>query len=275
MGERHTSAGSRWGSKEREGMEFAARELMAIVAAREIQDGEIVFCGTGISLLAAMAAKRIHAPGAMVFFETGAIDPDLREIPMSVADSRVMFRASVNAGLAEAFAMMQNRFLGPRVVAILGAAQVDRYGNLNSTCVGDYARPSVRFPGSGGACDAGSFVGRTIVFIRHERRRFVERLDYLTTPGYLDGPGGRERLGYRRGGPTCVISDRALLRFDGVNKEMYLDRYYPGTTPEEIQSHTGFSLDLTRAAPLDPPTIEELRILRQEVDPQQLILDEG
>jgi glutaconate CoA-transferase subunit B len=275
VGERHTSAGSRWGSREREGMEFAARELMAIVAAREIQDGEIVFCGTGISLLAAMAAKRIHAPGAMVFFETGAIDPDLREIPMSVADSRVMFRASVNAGLAEAFAMMQNRFQGPRVVAILGAAQVDRYGNLNSTCVGDYARPAVRFPGSGGACDAGSFVGRTIVFIRHERRRFVERLDYLTTPGYLDGPGGRERLGYRHGGPTCVISDRALLRFDGVNKEMYLDRYYPGITPEDIQSHTGFSLDLTRAAPLDPPTVEELRILRREVDPQRLILDEG
>jgi glutaconate CoA-transferase subunit B len=254
-------------------MGYTARELMAIVAAREIQDGEIVFCGTGISLLAAMAAKRIHAPGAIIFFETGAIDPDLCEIPMTVADSRVMFRASVNGGLAQAFAMMQNRFLGPRMVGILGAAQVDRYGNLNSTCVGDYAQPAVRFPGSGGACDVGSFLGRTIVFIRHERRRFVERLDYLTTPGYLDGPTGRERAGYSHGGPACVISDRALLRFDDVNKEMYLDRYYPGTTPEEIQSHTGFTLDLTRAAPIDPPTAEELRILRQEVDPQRLILD--
>jgi len=254
-------------------MSYTARELMAIIAAREIQDGEIVFCGTGISLLAAMAAKRIHAPEAIIFFETGAIDPDLREIPMAVADSRVMYRASVNAGLAQAFATMQNPFLGPQVVGILGAAQVDRYGNLNSTCVGDYARPDVRFPGSGGACDVGSFVGRTIVFVQHERRRFVERLDYLTTPGYLDGPGGRERAGYRHGGPACVISDRALLRFDGVNKEMYLDRYYPGTTPEEIQSHTGFSLDLTRATPVDPPTAEELHILRHEVDPQRLILD--
>jgi glutaconate CoA-transferase subunit B len=254
-------------------MEYTARELMAIVAAREIQDGEIVFCGTGVSLLAAMAAKRIHAPEAIIFFETGALDPDLCEIPMTVADSRVMFGASVNAGLAQAFATMQNRFLGPQVVGILGAAQVDRFGNLNSTCVGDYARPDVRFPGSGGACDAGSFVGRTIVFIRHERRRFVERLDYLTTPGYLDGPGGRERAGYSYGGPTCVISDKALLRFDEVNKGMYLDRYYPGTTPEEIQSHTGFTLGVTRAAPLDAPTAEELRILRQEVDPQRLILD--
>jgi glutaconate CoA-transferase subunit B len=167
---------------------------------------------------------------------------------------------------------MQNRFLGPRVVGILSAAQVDCYGNLNSTCVGDYSRPTVRFPGSGGACDVGSFVGRTIVFIQHERRRFVERLDYLTTPGYLDGPGGRERVGYQHGGPACVISDKALLRFDEVSKEMYLDRYYPGTTPEEIQAHTGFLLDLSHAAPLDPPTAEELRILRQEVDPQRLIL---
>jgi glutaconate CoA-transferase subunit B len=232
---------------------YTARELMAIVAAREIREGEIVFCGTGLPLLAAMAAKRIHAPGAIIFFETGAIDPDLREIPLAVADPRVMYRASLNAGLAEAFATMQNRFLGPRVV-------------------GDYTRPTVRFPGSGGACDVGSFVGRTIVFIQHERRRFVERLDYLTTPGYLDGPGGRERAGYRHGGPACVISDRALLRFDEVSKEMYLDRYYPGTTPEEIQADTGFPLDLSRALPLDPPTAEELRILRQEVDPQRLIL---
>jgi glutaconate CoA-transferase subunit B len=254
-------------------MSYTARELMAIVAAREIQDGDIVFCGTGISLLAAMAAKHIHAPGAIIFFETGAIDPDLCEIPMTVADSRVMYRAGVNAGLAEAFATMQNRFLGPQVVGILGAAQVDRYGNLNSTCVGDYTCPDVRFPGSGGACDVGSFVGHTIVFVQHERRRFVERLDYLTTPGYLDGPGGRERAGYRHGGPACVISDRALLRFDGMSKEIYLDRYYPGSTPEEIQSHTGFSLDLRRAAPVDPPTAEELYTLRQEVDPQRLILD--
>ena len=158
------------------------------------------------------------------------------------------------------------------VVGILGAAQVDRYGNLNSTCIGSYELPTVRFPGSGGACDVGSFVGRTIVFIRHERRRFVEQLDYLATPGYLDGPGGRRRAGYRHGGPACVISGRALLRFDEVSKEMYLDRYYPGTTPEEIQAHTSFPLDLSRAAPLDPPTAEELRILRQEVDPQRLIL---
>jgi glutaconate CoA-transferase subunit B len=251
---------------------YTSRELMAIVAAREIHDGEIVFCGTGISLLAAMAAKCIHAPRSTIFFETGAIDPDLREIPLTVADSRIMFGSSLNAGLAEAFATMQNRFLGPRLLGILGAAQVDRFGNLNSTCLGDYTKPSVRFPGSGGACDVGSFVGRTIIFIKHELRRFVEELDYFTTPGYFDGPGGREREGYIHGGPSCVISDKAIMRFNEVTKEMVLDRYYPGTTPGEIQDCTGFFMDIQHAKPLSPPTAEELRILRQEVDPQRLIL---
>jgi glutaconate CoA-transferase subunit B len=251
---------------------YTSRELMAIVAARQIRDGEIMFCGTGISLLAAMAAKYIHAPKAIIFFETGAIDPDLREIPLTVADSRLMFGSCVNAGLAEAFATMQNRFLGPRLLGILGAAQVDRYGNLNSTCLGDYSKPEVRFPGSGGACDVGSFVGRTMIFIKHERRRFVEKLDYFTTPGYFDGPGGREREGYMPGGPACVISDKAVMRFDEKTKKMYLDRYYPEITPEDILECTGFSIDLHRAKPLAPPSEEELDILRRQVDPQRLIL---
>lgn len=254
---------------------YTSRELMAIVAAREIHDGDIVFCGTGISLLAAMAAKYIHAPKSIIFFETGAIDPDLREIPLTVADPRLMFGSCLNAGLAEAFATMQNRFLGPRLLGILGAAQVDRFGNLNSTCIGDYKKPNVRFPGSGGACDVGSFVGRTMVFIKHERRRFVEKLDYFTTPGYIDGPGGRERQGYKHGGPSCVISDKAVMRFDEVTKEMVLDRFYPGTTPGEIQRCTGFSIDIRQAKELSPPTVEELGILRREVDPQRLILKEN
>jgi glutaconate CoA-transferase subunit B len=251
---------------------YTARELMAIAAARQIKDGEIVFCGTGISLLAAMAAKYIHAPKAVIFFETGAIDPDLQEIPLTVADSRLMYGTCVNAGLAEAFATMQNRFLGPRLVGILGAAQVDRYGNLNSTCLGDYSKPDVRFPGSGGACDVGSFVGRTMIFIKHERRRFVEKLDYFTTPGYFDGPGGREREGYMPGGPSCVISDKAVMRFYEQTKEMYLDCYYPGTTPGEIRECTGFPIDIARAKLLDAPTDRELDILHKQVDPQRLIL---
>lgn len=252
---------------------YTAREMMAIAAARQITDGEIVFCGTGIALLAAMAAKCIHAPEAVIFFETGAVDPDLCEIPLAVADSRLMYGSCVNGGLAEAFATMQNPFLGPRLLGILGAAQVDRFGNLNSTCLGDYQKPTVRFPGSGGACDVASFVGRTMIFIQHERRRFVEKLDYFTSPGFFDGPGARERRGYSHGGPATVISDKAVMRFDNQTREMYLDRFFPGTTPAEVQSHTGFLIDTSRAAELDPPTDNELRILRERVDPACLILD--
>lgn len=252
--------------------EYTSREMMAIVAAREIRDGDIVFCGTGLPLLAAMAAKLIHAPRSIIFFETGAIDSRLLEIPLSVADPRVMYGACINAGLAEAFAVMQNRFTGPQIVGILGAAQIDIYGNLNSTCIGDYWEPEVRFPGSGGACDVGSFVGRTIVFVKHERRRFVPRLDYLTTPGYLDGPGAREEAGYRGGGPECVITDMALMRFDRETKRMYLDKYCPGIAPEQVQDNTGFGMDLSRASQIEPPTEKELKALREQVDPQRLIL---
>jgi len=254
-------------------MAYTSREIMAIVAAREIKDGEIVFCGTGISLLAAMAAKLIHAPHSVIFFETGAIDPQLLEIPLTVADPRVMYGSSINAGLAEAFGLMQNPLIGPKVVGILGAAQIDVYGNLNSTCIGDYWHPNVRFSGSGGACDAGSFVGRTIVFMEQERRRFVPRLDYLTTPGYLSGPGEREKAGYGTGGPACVITDMALMRFDAQTKRMYLDKCYPGVTAQQVQAHTGFPMDLSRASSLQSPSQEELRILREQVDPQRLILE--
>lgn len=245
---------------------------MAIAAAREIKDGDIVFCGTGISLLAAMAAKHIHAPQSVIFFETGAVDPELLEIPMTVADSRLMYGACQHTGLAEAFAFMQNRFLGPKVLGILGAAQIDCYGNLNSTCLGNYHRPSLRFPGSGGASDVGSFVGGFIVFIRHELRRFVKKLDYFTTPGYFDGPGGRERQGYDHGGPICVISDMGIMRFGKNTKKLYLDRYFPEMSPHEIQKCTGFPINTNKAKKIITPTDDELEILRCQVDPQRLIL---
>ena len=138
--------------------DYTLKELMTIAAAREIRDGDIVFCGTGISMVAAMAAKNISAPNSVIFFETGAIDSLLEEVPLAVSDSRVMFWTSVNGNLADAFAAMQNRVTGPHVVGIMGAAQIDKYGNLNSTAIGDYFKPKVRFSGSGGACDVASFV---------------------------------------------------------------------------------------------------------------------
>ena len=267
----------RWGNGGEFGMEaetrgYSLKEMMAVTAARAIEDGDIVFSGTGISMLAAMAAKKINAPESVVFFETGAIDSALAELPLAVGDPRVMYGAAANGSLAEAFATMQNPVTGKRVVGIIGAAQIDRFGNTNATAIGDYHRPDARFPGSGGACDVGSFVPRRIIFMQHERRKFVKRLDYLTTPGHLTGPGAREAAGLPSGGPELVITNKAVMRFDGDSKEMYLAGYYPGVTPESILSLMEFTVDISRARPVPPPTAKELRILREECDPGGLIL---
>jgi len=253
-------------------MDYALKEMMTIMAAREIRNGDIVFCGTGISMVAAMAAKQINAPESIIFFETGAIDSKLEEIPMAVADPRVMYGAASNGGLLEAFATMQNLNTGNRVIGILGAAQVDIYGNLNSTCIGDYYQPRIRFSGSGGACDVASFVPRCLIFMQHEKRKFPITLDYLTSPGYLDGPGARERAGLLSGGPTAVITNLGVMYFDNETKEMYLAYYYPGVSPQQILDNMEFSVDISRAVEAEPPTENELTILREKVDPHRLVL---
>ena len=252
--------------------DYTPREMMAVAAAREIRDGDIVFCGTGISMLAAMAAKHISAPNSVIFFETGAIDSQLEEVPLAVGDSRVMFATSVNGGLADAFATMQNRFTGRQVVGIMGAAQVDIYGNLNSTVIGDYFNPKVRFSGSGGACDVASFVSRTIIFMQHAKRKFVPKLDYLTSPGWIDGPDGREKAGLPAGGPSCVITNMAVMGFDEQSKQMFLQGCFQGVSKADVLDNMGFAVDTSRATEIEPPSAEELAILREKCDPQRLIL---
>jgi len=253
-------------------MQYTLKEMMAIAAAREITNDDIVFCGTGISMLAAMAAKNIHAPECVIFFETGAIDARLEELPLAVADSRVMYHTAANAGLLEAFATMQNPITGSQVLGILGAAQIDRFGNLNSTVIGDYFAPTTRFSGSGGGCDVASFVPRSMIFMQHEKRKFVKQLDYLTSPGHLDGPDGRRNAGLPVGGPQCVVTNLAVMRFDEHTKEMYLDGYYPGIESQTVLDHMAFAVDVSRARPVAPPSDRELQILREKCDPQRLIL---
>ncbi len=253
-------------------LEFSFQEIMILVAAREIRDGDIVFCGTGISMVAAMAAKHISAPHSVIFFETGGIDSQLLEFPLSVGDPRVMAGTSINAGLAESFGILQNPFTGPRVVGIFGAAQIDRHGNLNTTCIGDYWHPRVRFPGCGGACDAASYAGKTIIFMKQEKRKFVERVDYLSTPGWIAGPGGREDAGLPEGGPSMVITDMGVMRFDEESREMYLSSTYPGIHPKQVQEEMDIEIDLSRAMEEKPPTKKELALLREKIDPQRLII---
>ena len=253
-------------------MDYTLKEMMTIVAAREISNNDIVFCGTGISMLAAMAAKKINAPESVIFFETGAIDSKLDEIPMAVGDSRVMYHTSANGGLLDSFATMQNRITGQHVVGILGAAQIDIFGNLNSTVIGDYSSPKIRFSGSGGGCDVASFVPKSLIFMQHEKRKFVKHLDYLTSPGYLDGPGGREKAGLPPGGPEMVITNMGVMKFDEQTKQMYLYRCYPGITPDEILEKMSFTVDVSRAEEEIPPSEHELYLLREKCDSQRLIL---
>ena len=178
--------------------------------------------------------------------------------------------SNLNAGLVEAFSYVANRRL--HTIAFLGAAQIDRHGNLNSTVIGDYLHPTVRFSGSGGACDAGSLASGYIVFIHHGVKKFVEKLDYLTTPGWLQGGDSRHHAGYRRGGPIAVVTDLCMLKFREGTHEMYLAERYEGVSPEQVQDNTGFALDVSSSTVAEPPSAEELRILRDEIDPQRLIL---
>ena len=253
--------------------EYSRTEMMAIACSRRIKNDDIVFCGTGLPMLAAVTAKMTHAPDCVIFFETGALGPALLEIPLTVADPRVMHQASHIGGLADAFSYMQNRLTGSSVLGILSGAQIDIYGNLNSTVIGDYERPAVRLPGSGGACDVATSVGRSFIFMRHEPRRFVEKLDYLTSPGWLIGGTSRKEAGLPEGGPEYVITSLGVLSFEKKSKRMYLDSHYKFTSPKEIRDNTGFSLEISRAKIESPPSNEELKTIREDVDPSRLILE--
>ncbi len=248
---------------------YSDNEMMALAAGRLIKDGDIVFAGTGVSILAATAAKRIFAPRAVIFFETGGIDPSLDEIPMAVADLRAMTGTSLNSGLIEAFSIVGHRKL--HTVAFLGAAQIDRYGNLNSTCIGDYFKPKTRFSGSGGACDVATFASGVITFMQHEKRRFIEKLDYRTSVGWYQGGDSRKKLGLPRGGALAVVTNLGVMKFHKETKEMYLAEYFPGVTIEKVVENTGFPIDTSQAVEAVSPTAGELQILREEVDPQRLI----
>lgn len=248
---------------------YSDTEMMAIAAGRFIENRDIVFAGTGVSMLAATAAKRIYAPQAVVFFETGGIDPALEEIPMAVADLRVMSGTALNSGLIEAFSTVGHRKL--RTIAFLGAAQVDRYGNLNTTSIGDYHHPEKRFSGSGGGSDVASLASGVITFMQHEKRRFVEKLDYLTSVGWYKGGRSREELGLVRGGALAVVTNLGVLKFSENTREMYLAEYFPGVTVEQVEENTGFLLPTSGAVEARPPGSRELAILREEVDPQGLI----
>jgi glutaconate CoA-transferase, subunit B len=253
-------------------MTYNAMELMICCAARLLEDGRTAAVGTGVPCAAAMLAQRTSAPNLVILFEAGGVAPQLPTMPISVGDSRTFYRGVMATSMAD---IMETCQRGVVDYTFLGGAQIDRYGNLNSTMIGgDYARPRVRLPGSGGACDLASLCWRVLVVTNHDRRRFVERLDFLTTPGYLTGPGAREAAGLPPGtGPYRVITDLAVMGYHEQTKRMEVLSLHPGVSFERVREATGFELG-AREPPgtTMPPTEEELRLLREEVDPHRYVL---
>ena len=252
-------------------MEYNKTELMACAASRVLEDGRSVLVGTGLPIIAATLAQRLHAPDLLIVFEAGGIGPRIPMIPISVGDSRTFHRAAMAASMDYVMSLAQLGFID---YAFLGAAQIDPYGNLNTTVIGRHDRPRVRLPGSGGANDAGSLCRRTIILMRHDRRRFVEHLDFLTTPGYLTGPGARERAGLpAETGPHRVITQLGVMGFHPSSKRMMLLSVHPGVTVEDVVENTGFELLIPDEVPTtEPPTEAELRLLREEIDPAGIVI---
>src|SRR5271167_3441096 len=247
-------------------------ELMICCAARLLEDGKTVAVGTGAPCAAAMLAQRTAAPDLVIFFEAGGIAPQLPTMPISVGDSRTFYRAVMATSMCDVMETCQRGMID---YTFLGGAQIDAFGNLNSTMIGDdYAWPKVRLPGSGGANDLASLCWRILVVTSHDRRRFVEKLDFLTTPGYLTGPGAREASGLPPGaGPYRVITDLAVLGYHETTRRMQLLSLHPGVSLEQVRAATGFALGaVEELSTTVAPTSEELRILREEVDPHRYIL---
>src|SRR5437764_7618386 len=235
-----------------------AMELMICCAARLLEDGRTVAVGTGVPCAAAMLAQRTSAPQLVICFEAGGIGPDLPTMPISVGDSRTFYRGAMATSMADVMETCQRGMID---YTFLGGAQIDAYGNLNSTMIGtDYARPKVRLPGSGGANDLASFCWRIFVVTNHDRRRFVEKVDFITTPGYLSGPGAREAAGLAPGtGPYRVITDLAVLGYHDETKRMQVLSLHPGVRLEQVRAATGFELGAQEPlATTEPPTEAEL-----------------
>jgi glutaconate CoA-transferase subunit B len=228
-------------------------------------DNTTAFIGTGIPMLAASLAQKMHAPNLVAIFEFGGTGAILDDLPLAVGERRTFHRAVAASGILDIVETAQRGFIE---YGFLGGAQIDPYGNLNSTVIGDHDNPKVRLPGSGGGNDVGSHCWRTIAIMRHDSRRFVEKVDFVTTPGYLDGPAAREKAGLPPGtGPYRVVTTLAVMGYHPESKRMMLLATQPGVTVEQVLENTGFELLLADEIENSlPPTAEELRLLREEVD---------
>jgi len=244
---------------------YNPNELLICTASRLMPDNTTAFIGTGIPMLAASLAQKMHAPNLVAIFEFGGTGAILDDLPLAVGERRTFHRAVAASGILDIVETAQRGFVE---YGFLGGAQIDPYGNLNSTVIGDHDRPKVRLPGSGGGNDVGSHCWRTIAIMRHDSRRFVEKVDFITTPGYLDGLEAREKAGLPPGtGPYRVVTTLAVMGYHPESKRMMLLATQPGVSMEQVLENTGFGIVVEEEIESSPaPTDEELCLLRDEVD---------
>jgi acyl CoA:acetate/3-ketoacid CoA transferase beta subunit len=251
---------------------YSLREYLAFIGASVLEDKKSVLVGTGLPIIAAMLAQKTHAPGLLIIFEAGGVGPLLPELPVSVGESRTYYKGVAASSMHDVMSLCQAGYVD---YAFLGAAQIDMYGNINTTVIGRHDLPKVRLPGSGGANDGGSFAQKLIIIIANQSQRtFVKRVDFLTTPGYLDGPGARERVGLASGsGPYRVITQLGIFDFERETKRLRLLSLHPGVSTAEVRENSEFDIIISDSTETSPePAAQHLQILREEIDPAGVVL---
>ena len=248
---------------------YTDSEMMIAVAARMLKGARTVFVGVGLPNIACNLARFTVAPDLELIYESGVYGARPERLPLSIGDPTLVSGATSVVSMADLFGLYLQR--GLVEIALLGGAQIDRYGNLNSTVIGDYAKPKTRLPGSGGALEIATNAQRTFTIMRLKRRAFVEKLDFLTSPGHLTGGDSRARLGLPGGGPELVITDKAILNFANPEREMQLSALFPGVAVKDVQEEVGWPLRLGQMIEnISAPTAEELHLIREEVDPHAM-----
>lgn len=252
--------------------EYTPTEAMVVYAARFLKnfDGKQGLIGIGLPLVATQLAKMLYCPNMVIFVETGQYDANPQEVPISIMDSRITFGSSWQMGDPEGLFPLSRDEID---FGFIGGAQIDKYGNVNSTFIGgNYNQPLKRLAGTAGAVDIGVFAKTTLTLMAHQKRRVVEFVDYLTTPGWMvkKWPEGklvrREELGLK-GGPSAFVSTLGIMKFDDETKVMYVDKVFPGVSVSDIKQNTGFDIDVSQATETEPVLVEEIRLLREEIDP--------
>ena len=251
-------------------LDYTPSELMAAAGARELQDGQIVAVGLGLPVVASFLAKKTHAPNMTMLFELGVIDPEPIHCGVGLADPRVWYRAKVLSSFVDILGAILHK--GRVDVGFLGGLEVDQYGNLNTTLVGDPRAQFRHMIGSGGANDIASCAQRTIIIMRHEARKLKQAISFVTSPGYVAGGDSRAQAGLQ-GGPSRVITDKAIFGFHPQTKQMMLLSIHPGNTLDDVLGTMGFAPVVPERIPFtEPPTQEQVRLIREEIDPQRMYM---